>query len=51
MSPSGDEQGEMYVFTGLGGEIEQLRGLFGFILLLFAMNIVMGYQEKAHTCF
>ena len=33
------------------GEIEQLRGLFGFILLLFAMNVVMGYQEKAHTCF
>ena len=31
-------------------EIEQLRGLFGFILLLFAMNVVMGYQEKAHTC-
>ena len=51
MSPSSDEQGEMCVFTGLGGEIEQLRGPFGFILLLFAMNIVMGYQEKAHTCF
>ena len=32
-------------------EIEQLRGLFGFILLLFAMNVIMGYQEKAHTCF
>ena len=33
------------------GEIELLRGLFGFILLLFAMNVVMGYEEKAHTCF
>ena len=50
MSPSGDEQGEMYVFTALRG-IEQLRDLFGFILLLFGMNIVMGYLEKAHTCF
>ena len=26
------------------GGIEQLRCFFGFILLLFAMNVVMGYQ-------
>ena len=42
---------EKCVCLQASGEIEQLRGLFGFILLLFAMNIVMGYQEKAHTCF
>ena len=42
---------EKCVCLQASGEIKQLRGLFGFILLLFAMNIVTGYQEKAHTCF
>ena len=42
---------EKCVCLQASGEVEQLRGLFGFILLLFAMNVVMGYQEKAHTCF
>ena len=42
---------EKCVCLQASGEIEQLRGLFGFILLLFAMNVVMGYLEKAHTCF
>ena len=41
-SPSGNEQGGTSVFTGW--VIEQLRCPFGFILLSFAMNVVMGYQ-------
>ena len=39
-SPSGNERREMSVFSGW--VIEQLRYLFCFILLLFAMNVVKG---------
>ena len=42
LSPSGNERGGKPVFAGW--VIEQLRCPFGFILLLFAMNVVMGYQ-------
>ena len=42
LSPSGNERGGKSVFAGW--VIEQLRCPFGFILLLFAMNVVMGYQ-------
>ena len=49
--PSAAMSKEKCVCLQASGEIEQLRGLFGFILLLFAMNVVMGYQEKAHTRF
>ena len=42
LSPSGNEPGGKSVFAGW--VIEQLRCLFGFILLSFAMNVVMGYQ-------
>ena len=49
--PPGAMSKEKCVCLQASREIEQLRGLFGFILLFFAMNIVMGYQEKAHSCF
>ena len=42
LSPSGNERGGKSVFAGW--VIEQLRCPFGFILLSFAMNVVMGYQ-------
>ena len=41
-SPSGNEQGKRSVFTGW--VIEQLRCPFCFILLLFPVNVVVGYQ-------
>ena len=42
LSPSGNERGGKSVFVGW--VIEQLRCPFGFILLSFAMNVVVGYQ-------
>ena len=41
-SPSGNEQGGRSLFTGW--VIEQLRCPFCFTLLLFPINVVMGYQ-------
>ena len=41
-SPSGNEQGERSFFASW--VIEQLRWPFGFILLLFPVNEVVGYQ-------
>ena len=41
-SPSGNQQGERSVFAGW--VIEQLTCPFWFILLLFPVNVVMGYQ-------
>ena len=41
-SPGGNEQGERSVFAGW--VIEQLRCPFCFILLLFPVNVVLGYQ-------
>ena len=42
---------EKCVCLQASGEIEQLRGLFGFILLLFAMNVSHGLSGKSSHLF